>query len=64
MIGCWTTPTSSSRDAKAVCERYFRELNDTVKPEITRGNLQRQCRAGPLAYPYFLPSNSPNSTSV
>ncbi|HMH50305.1 MAG TPA: lipoxygenase family protein [Candidatus Acidoferrum sp.] len=51
-------------DAKAVCERYFGELNDTVKPEITRRNLQRQGQAGLLAYPYFLPSNIPNSTSV
>jgi hypothetical protein len=51
-------------EAGAVCARYFGELNDTVKPEITRRNLQRQGQAGLLAYPYFLPSNIPNSTSV
>jgi arachidonate 15-lipoxygenase len=53
-----------SPDAKAVCQRYFGELEDTVEPEIARRNLQRQGQAGLLAYPYFLPSNIPNGTSV
>ena len=51
-------------DAKAVCERYFGELDDTVAPEIARRNLQRQGQAELLSYPYFLLLNIPNSTSV
>jgi arachidonate 15-lipoxygenase len=53
-----------SPDAKAVCARYFAELKEKVEPEVARRNLQRQGQAGLLAYPYFLPSNIPNSTSV
>ena len=53
-----------SPEAAAVCQRYFNILQTKVEPEIARRNVERQNQAGLLAYPYFLPSNIPNSTSV
>ena len=50
--------------AAAVCKTHYETLTQQVAPEIVRRNIARQSRAGLLDYPYFLPQNIPNSTSV
>ncbi len=49
--------------ARDLIDTYKGKLDRAVTSEIKRRNLERQ-RRGQLAYPYFLPANIPNSTSV
>ncbi len=51
-------------DAATVCRAYFDELRGTVTTTIEQRNRTRAGQAGLLPYPYFLPQNIPNSTSV
>lgn len=50
--------------AREICKKYYERLQDSVTSELKRRNTQRETQEGLLAYPYFLPSNIPNSTSV
>jgi arachidonate 15-lipoxygenase len=50
--------------AAAICKRYYDELRGPISEEIEERNRQREEQRGLLAYPYFLPKNVPNSTSV
>jgi arachidonate 15-lipoxygenase len=49
--------------AKAIVTSYKQKLDITITDESNRRNQERQ-RQGLLPYPYFLPMNIPNGTSV
>jgi len=51
-------------NAAAVCKRYHDQLTGEVQARIVARNSERERTAGLLPYPYFLPENIPNSTSV
>jgi arachidonate 15-lipoxygenase len=51
-------------NASQVCNKYFDQLQGPVSDQITQRNVGRTNQQGMLAYPYFLPKNIPNSTSV
>lgn len=53
-----------SGEAVIVCKKYYAELSTIIEPELIKRNEIRSNQAGLLSYPYFLPSNIPNSTSV
>ena len=48
----------------AIVKKYYQQLTGTVRNTIVASNNQRAGQAGLLVYPYFLPENIPNSTSV
>jgi arachidonate 15-lipoxygenase len=50
--------------SEALVRKYQNELGSLDRPEIIRRNQLRAAQAGLLIYPYFLPENIPNSTSV
>jgi arachidonate 15-lipoxygenase len=50
--------------AAEICKQFYDELRGPVSKEINKRNRQREEHRGLLAYPYFLPENVPNSTSV
>jgi arachidonate 15-lipoxygenase len=50
--------------AAAICKQFYDELRGPISEEIEERNRQREEQRGLLAYPYFLPKNVPNSTSV
>ena len=49
--------------AREIVASYKQKLDITITAEINRRNQERQ-RLGLLPYPYFLPKNIPNGTSV
>ena len=49
---------------RGVCKKYHDILRNDISKEITARNTQREAQQGLLPYPYFLPDNIPNSTSV
>jgi hypothetical protein len=49
--------------AKGIVASYKQKLDTTITDEINRRNQER-LRLGLLPYPYFLPKNIPNGTSV
>jgi arachidonate 15-lipoxygenase len=55
---------NSEDGSQAVVEKYRLQLASEVRETIVARNQQRSGQAGLLAYPYFLPENIPNSTSV
>jgi arachidonate 15-lipoxygenase len=48
----------------AIVKKYYQQLTTTVRKTIVESNNKRAAQAGLLVYPYFLPENIPNSTSV
>jgi arachidonate 15-lipoxygenase len=57
--------TLNSQDGSTdIVEKYRRQLVTEVRETIVARNQQRSEQEGLLAYPYFLPENIPNSTSV
>jgi arachidonate 15-lipoxygenase len=50
--------------SEALVRKYQTLLNTQDREQIVARNNQRAGRPGLLAYPYFLPENIPNSTSV
>lgn len=50
--------------SNAVVRKYYQQLTTTVRDQIVAQNQKRAAEAGLLVYPYFLPENIPNSTSV
>lgn len=56
--------TMSDPRAAALVTRYSDLLRTEVRGIIVDRNGARATTAGLLAYPYFLPENIPNSTSV
>lgn len=48
----------------AIVKKYYQQLTTTVRNTIVERNEQRGGQTGLLVYPYFLPENIPNSTSV
>ena len=48
----------------AIVKKYYQQLTTTVRNTIVESNNKRAADAGLLVYPYFLPENIPNSTSV
>ncbi len=50
--------------SQAVVTKYYNLLKTQVRNLIEARNKQRGEQAGLLVYPYFLPENIPNSTSV
>ena len=50
--------------SEAVVTKYYNLLKTQVRNLIEARNKQRGEQAGLLVYPYFLPENIPNSTSV
>jgi arachidonate 15-lipoxygenase len=55
---------NSEDGAQAIVEKYRRQLITQVRQTIVARNKQRSGQEGLLPYPYFLPENIPNSTSV
>lgn len=55
---------NSEDGSQAIVEKYYRQLITEVRETIVARNQQRSGQKGLLAYPYFLPENIPNSTSV
>jgi arachidonate 15-lipoxygenase len=51
-------------ESQAIVKKYYQQLTTTVRNEIVARNKQRAGQAGLMGYPYFLPENIPNSTSV
>lgn len=51
-------------NAAAVCKRYHDQLTLEIQPRLEARNREREGTEGLLPYPYFLPKNIPNSTSV
>jgi len=51
-------------NAAAICKRYHDLLIGEIQPKLDARNLQREQAEGLLPYPYLLPKNIPNSTSV
>ena len=57
--------TLDSQDGSTdIVEKYRQQLVTEVRETIVARNQQRAGQEGLLAYPYFLPENIPNSTSV
>lgn len=54
----------STDGSDAIVKKYYQQLTTTVRKAIEAQNQQRGELAGLLVYPYFLPENIPNSTSV
>ena len=50
--------------SNAVVRKYYLQLTTAVRGQIVAQNQKRAEQAGLLVYPYFLPENIPNSTSV
>lgn len=50
--------------SEAVVRKYYQLLKDVDQPLIVARNEERAKTRGLLVYPYFLPENIPNSTSV
>jgi arachidonate 15-lipoxygenase len=50
--------------SQALVTKYFGILNTSIAPTIVQRNVERAATPGLLAYPYLLPANIPNSTSV
>ena len=50
--------------SEAVVRKYQQRLIDVDQPIIVARNQERANQPGLLVYPYFLPENIPNSTSV
>jgi arachidonate 15-lipoxygenase len=50
--------------SQALVTKYFGLLTSSVTPTIVQRNVERAATPGLLAYPYLLPENIPNSTSV
>jgi arachidonate 15-lipoxygenase len=50
--------------SQAIVKKYYQLLVTEVRNEIVARNKQRAGQAGLMVYPYFLPENIPNSTSV
>lgn len=48
----------------AIVKKYYNQLTTTVSSTIEASNKKRANQTGLLVYPYFLPDNIPNSTSV
>ena len=48
----------------AIVKKYYQQLITTVRNTIVASNNKRAGQIGLLVYPYFLPENIPNSTSV
>jgi arachidonate 15-lipoxygenase len=55
---------NSEDGSQAIVEKYHQQLITQVRQTIVERNQQRSGQQGLLAYPYFLPENIPNSTSV
>ena len=56
--------TLTDPKAAALVAGYFDRLRTEIRQTIVDRNNARANTAGLLAYPYFLPENIPNSTSV
>lgn len=55
----------SSEDAsEGVVRKYYAQLTTEDRDTVVRRNEERAKHPGLLVYPYFLPENIPNSTSV
>jgi hypothetical protein len=54
----------SEDGSQAIVKKYYQQLITEVRGEIVARNKQRSEQDGLLVYPYFLPENIPNSTSV
>lgn len=54
----------SDDGSQAIVKHYYQLLTTTVRDQIVARNKQRAGQAGLMMYPYFLPENIPNSTSV
>ena len=50
--------------SETVVRKYQQLLRGEDRAEIVAGNQQREAQPGLLIYPYFLPENIPNNTSV
>ncbi len=50
--------------SQAIVTKYYNLLQTQVRTQIEARNKQRGEQTGLLVYPYFLPENIPNSTSV
>jgi arachidonate 15-lipoxygenase len=50
--------------SQAIVKKYYQQLVTEVRGEIVARNKQRAEQVGLVVYPYFLPENIPNSTSV
>jgi arachidonate 15-lipoxygenase len=48
----------------AIVKKYYQQLTTTVRNTIVASNNNRAGQTGLLVYPYFMPENIPNSTSV
>lgn len=55
---------NSADGSQAVVKKYYQQLTTTVRDQIVARNQQRADQVGLVVYPYFLPENIPNSTSV
>jgi hypothetical protein len=51
-------------NAAAICKRYHDQLIGEIQPKLDARNRERDQTEGLLPYPYLLPKNIPNSTSV
>jgi hypothetical protein len=51
-------------NAAAVCKRFHDQLMVEIQPKLESRSREREGTKGLLPYPYFLPKNIPNSTSV
>lgn len=54
----------SGDGSDAIVKKYYQQLTTEVRDTIVSRNQQRAAQNGLLEYPYFLPENIPNSTSV
>ena len=54
----------SEDGSQAIVQKYYHQLTTEVRTEIENRNTHRGQQVGLLVYPYFLPENIPNSTSV
>ncbi|HEY8186185.1 MAG TPA: lipoxygenase family protein [Pyrinomonadaceae bacterium] len=54
----------SEDGSQAIVKKYYQQLITEVRSEIVARNEQRAGQVGLMVYPYFLPENIPNSTSV
>ncbi len=54
----------SNDGSDTIVKKYYHQLTTEVRTEIENRNTHRGQQAGLLVYPYFLPENIPNSTSV
>ena len=50
--------------SQAIVQKYYEQLTTEVRSQIVTRNNKRAEEDGLLVYPYFLPENIPNSTSV